>query len=81
MPLRENISGAPFDIGDRVKVLNNPNKDKTFDNKFIFKSGMVVYFEYKCGCGQHFLEDPMIGVKFENGIIEESWKEEIKTIG
>jgi hypothetical protein len=80
MPLYKNVDSAPFHIGDRVKVLNNPNNDETFDTQFAFKSGVIVYFEYECGCGQDFPEDPMIGVRFKTGIVEEFWKEEIKTI-
>ena len=79
MPLYKDVDSAPFHIGDRVKVLNNPNNDETFDEKFVFKSGVIDYFEYECGCGQYFPEDPMIGVRFKNGTIEEFWKEEIKT--
>ena len=66
-------------IGDKIKVLNNPNNDETFNKLFISKSGLVIYYDYECGCGQNFPDDPMIGVRFENGIVEEYWKEEIKT--
>ena len=79
MPLFKDVCGAPFHITDIVKVLNNPNIDETFDERFTFQSGMIVYFEYECGCGQCFPEDPMIGVRFKNGIVEEFWKEEIRT--
>ena len=79
MPLYKNVDGAPFKIGDKIKVLNNPNNDETFNKLFISKSGLVTYYDYECGCGQNFPDDPMIGVRFENGIVEEYWKEEIKT--
>jgi hypothetical protein len=79
MPLYKNVDGAPFKIGDKIKVLNNPNNDETFNKLFISKSGLVIYYDYECGCGQNFPDDPMIGVRFENGIVEEYWKEEIKT--
>ncbi|MFZ1982481.1 MAG: hypothetical protein WAU61_14355 [Smithella sp.] len=73
-----NIDGAPYKIGQKVKVLNNPNKDDTFDVKFINKKGEIIFFEYDCGCGQTFPTDPMIGVKFSNGSIDEFWKEELQ---
>jgi len=73
-----NLVGAPFKIGDRVTILNNPNNDETFNNQLTFKNGMVVYFEYECGCGQTFPDDPMVGVRFNNGKIEEFWKEEMR---
>jgi len=73
------LDGVPFKIGDRVTVLNNPNNDESFNDFFAFKSGMVIYFEFQCGCGQNFPEGPMIGVRFENGRVEEFWKEEINT--
>jgi hypothetical protein len=79
MPLNKNVDCAPFKIGDKIKVLNNPNNDETFNKLFISKSGLVIYYDYECGCGQNFPDDPMIGVRFENGIVEEYWKEEIKT--
>ncbi|MDZ7624968.1 MAG: hypothetical protein U5J96_11090 [Ignavibacteriaceae bacterium] len=47
----QNVDGAPFHIGERVVVLNNPNKDETFDEHFAFKSGVMIYFDYECGCG------------------------------
>ncbi|MGA9110043.1 MAG: hypothetical protein WB290_07060 [Smithella sp.] len=73
-----NIDGAPYKIGQKVKVLNNPNKDDTFDVKLINKKGEIIFFEYDCGCGQTFPTDPMIGVKFSNGSIDEFWKEELQ---
>ena len=75
----ENIKGAPFKIGDKVAVLNNPNNDDTFKTDLIGKIGHVFYFEYDCGCGQTYPSDPMIGVKFSNQI-GEFWKEEIQLL-
>ena len=72
------IDGAPYKIGQKVKVLNNPNKDDTFDMKFANKKGEIIFFEYDCGCGQTFPTDPMIGIKFNDGSIDEFWKEELK---
>ena len=72
------IDGAPYKIGDKVKVLNNPNMDETFDKQFLNKIGKVIFFEYECGCAQTFPSDPMIGVKFSDGEISEFWKEELE---
>lgn len=74
------IDGAPYKIGQKVKVLNNPNMDETFDIQLINKIGEVIFFEYDCGCGQTFPTDPMIGVKFNNGKIDEFWKEEMQLV-
>jgi hypothetical protein len=72
---RFNIPGAPFHIGARVLVVG-PG-DETFDPKYLGKTGVVEYYEYDCGCGQTFPEDPMIGVRFANGSKQEFWKEEL----
>ena len=80
MQLCKNIDGAPYKVGDSVKVSNNPNNDETFNSTFAFKSGVIIYFEYECGCGQNYPDDPMIGVLFKCGKVEEFWKEEINII-
>ena len=72
------VEGAPFNIGDHVKVLDNPNDDSTFNMVYSGKTGIIHYFEYDCGCGQSFPEDPMIGVKFSDYTIGEFWHEELK---
>lgn len=73
------IEGAPFKIGCKVKI-SNRSEDSTFDKKYSNKKGEVVFFEYDCGCGQTFPCNPMIGVKFRDGEIEEFWKEELTAI-
>lgn len=73
-----NIPGFPISIGDRVKVLSNPNNDLTFDDKYSNKIGSVIYFNFNCGCGQSYPKDPMIGVRFIYGQEDEFWKEELK---
>ncbi len=77
---RYNIKGAPFRIGSKVQVLNNPLNDETFDKKYSCKIGEIIFFEYDCGCGQTFPADPMIGVKFLHGKVAEFWKEELLLI-
>lgn len=74
------ILGAPFNIGDQVQVMDNPNNDDTFDKSFSGKYGIVEYFDYDCGCGQSYPEDPMIGVRFINNKTFEFWKEELRFI-
>jgi hypothetical protein len=78
MNAKYNIEGAPFKIGNRVEILDNFLDDNAFDKKFSNQIGEVIFFEYDCGCGQTFPGDPMIGVKFCNGKIEEFWKEELE---
>lgn len=77
---KHNIEGAPYRIGDKVIILDNPSKDETFDKKFIGKEGTVEFFEYDCGCGQTYPNDPMIGVQFSNGKVAEFWKDEMAII-
>lgn len=71
------IEGAPYKIGEDVVILDNPSNDETFDKKFVGRKGMIVFYEYDCGCGQTYPNDPMIGVRFSNGKIAEFWEEEI----
>ncbi len=53
--------------------------DDTADPAFLGREGRVLYFEYTCGCGQTYPNDPMIGVKFR-GKAEEFWREELALI-
>jgi hypothetical protein len=75
-PIYIDVEGAPFRIGERVRV--GGSNDETFDRCFKGRLGLVEYFEYECGCGQSFPLDPMIGVRFCNGDIEEFWAEELR---
>ncbi len=72
-----NVKGAPFRIGDIVKVVYAT--DDTFNPYYMNHIGTIVHFDYSCGCGQTFPDDPMIGVKFVRKI-EEFWKEELKLL-
>ena len=76
-PRKYDIEGAPFKIGYIVKVLDNPNRDETFNYDFSGKQGVIEHFEYDCGCGQTFPEDPMIGVRFTDNKIGEFWRDEL----
>ena len=64
-----------FRIGDTVFV--NSLSDETGLPKYLDQTGQIVYFNYDCGCGQSYPNDPMIGIIFSDGEIEEYWKEEI----
>lgn len=68
------VEGAPFHIGDAVRVASLA--DDTADDELLGYTGLVLYFEYSCGCGQSFPHDPMIGVQFD-GRTAEFWKEEL----
>tara|TARA_R110002072_G_scaffold113322_1_gene242728 strand:+ start:589 stop:822 length:234 start_codon:yes stop_codon:yes gene_type:complete len=70
-------SDLHISIGDEILVLQNPNNDETFRVELSGQQGMVKYFDFECGCGQTYPNDPMIGVQFNSGVVEEYWKEEI----
>jgi hypothetical protein len=76
--VRQNVRGAPFLINDNVTVCRLA--DETANSSYLRKRGVVEYFNYSCGCGQTYPRDPMIGVRFANGEIEEFWREELKTV-
>ena len=73
--IKLNVSGAPFSVGDTVKVIQCT--DETLSPRYIGREGKVIYFDYFCGCGQSYPNDPMIGVEFKRNSIEEFWKEEL----
>jgi len=68
------VPGAPFKIGEMVRVVSF--SDDTADEDLLGCRGSVLYFEYSCGCGQTFPKDPMIGVLFGERTAE-FWKEEL----
>ena|SRR5258708_35879653 len=73
-PIYVDVDGAPFKIGDRVRVTRGT--DETFDPSYKGRVGIVEYLEYGCGCGQSYPQDPMIGVRFR-GDVDEFWREEL----
>ncbi len=79
-PIEHNVEGAPFKIGQRVRILNNPSNDETFDKRFANKVGEIKYFEYESGCGQTFPSDPMISVQLNNGKRDGFWHEELELV-
>ena len=54
--------------------------DETGNKSYLGQYGKIKYFDYVCGCGQSYPNDPMIGIEFNNGKIEEFWKEELKIV-
>ena len=74
-PIQSDVPGAPFVIGACVRVIQLT--DETACPQHLGRSGVVVHFEYDCGCGQRFPDDPMIGVRMEDGTTDEFWAEEL----
>lgn len=72
------VEGAPFAIRERVIVI--AVGDGTLDKSWVGKSGFVEHYEYDCGSGQTFPHDPMIGVRFDDGQLEEFWSEELRCV-
>src|SRR5438067_2088529 len=75
--IKTNVEGAPFRIGDFVRVVSL--SDETAEAQCLGRSGYVIHFEYSCGCGQTYPNDPMIGVDFGD-LIEDFWKEELELL-
>ncbi len=75
--IHADVPGAPFKIGTLVRVVRLA--DETGDRAWLGRTGTVKFFDYACGCGQTFPNDPMIGVEYR-GRIEEFWKEELNAI-
>ena len=74
-PIYANVAGSPFRLGQPVRVVGS--RDETFQRARQGRMGIVSYFEYHCGCGQTYPKDPMVGVRFRDGTVEEFWKEEL----
>jgi hypothetical protein len=73
-PVFDFIPGSPRQVGDVVRVVCTT--DDTVSEDWIGAVGRVEYLEYSCGSGQSFPDDPMIGVRFADGL-EEFWREEL----
>lgn len=74
-PIRLPVEGAPRQPAEVVRVVGA--SDSTLDPGCVGRVGTVEYLEYSCGCGQTFPGDPMIGVRFADGTLEEFWAEEL----
>ena len=75
----DHIEGAPVEV--RARVLVSCAADETGNRANIGREGTVEYLEYECGCGQSYPDDPMIGVRFDDGVVEEYWQEELVILG
>lgn len=76
-PLHEPVFGAPFQPGDEVVVVKAIDRNVYDVRRLVGLRGRVKYLEYSCGCGQSYPGDPMIGVDFGGGVVEELWREEL----
>lgn len=94
IPRRYDITGAPFHIGAHIfveKLVDPETLDylaeetdlcpDDIEGELVGLEGVLVHYDYDCGCGQIFPDQPMIGVriaagKFEGEIIE-FWPEEL----
>lgn len=74
-PILVNVRGAPFHIGQAVRV--RCIADTTLPRRFVGRRGLVKYLEYGCGCGQSYPHDPMVGVRLSDGAVQEFWREEL----
>ena|ERR1700690_1935509 len=74
--IRLNVRGAPFRIGQAVRICRLT--DRTALRRLLGRRGIVEHFEYRCGCGQSYPGDPMIGVRFSDDEVEEFWTEELE---
>lgn len=73
----KNVPGAPFCIGDRVKVVKAA--DETCAVKFIGLQGIVVRFDYRGAVGQNYPGDPLVVVQI-NEETSSFWKEELELV-
>jgi hypothetical protein len=80
-PIRVFTPGAPYQPGVEVVVVASAEvKGSLTDvSGYIGRRGTVEHLEYSCGCGQHYPDDPMIGVRFLEGDLYEFWFEELAT--
>jgi len=60
-PVRHYVPGAPFQVGDRVRILQACDECGYPD--LAGRYAVVAYLEYECGCGQAFPDLPMLGVE------------------
>jgi len=78
-PIYVQTEGAPYQPNQKVVVVSSSEPPEGADvSKYIGLEGTVEYLEYSCGCGQLYPSDPMIGVRFQDGRIEEFWHEELR---
>jgi hypothetical protein len=76
-PIRERVEGSPYQPGQSVLVVQAVDVDIYDVGEFVGRTGVVEHLEYECGCGQHYPGDPMVGVRFADGDLQEFWREEL----
>jgi len=77
-PITLPVEGAPYQPGDPVLVVQAIDKYVYDMSEYVGKRGVVKYLEYDCGCGQHYPDDPMVGVKIDGDEeVIEFWREEL----
>lgn len=76
-PIFARVPGAPYQPGDEVAIRAAVDVEIHDVSDLIGERGVVEYLEYVCGCGQVYPHDPMIGVRFALGFLEEFWAEEL----
>jgi hypothetical protein len=80
-PIRCPVEGAPYQPGDPVRVVQAIDKYVHDMSKYVGRVGRVAYLEYTCGCGQHYPDDPMVGVEVEgDDEVTEFWREELSLL-
>jgi hypothetical protein len=77
-PVRSLVEGSPYQPGQQVLVVQAIDVDICDVGEFVGKRGVVEHLEYSCGCGQSYPDDPMVGVRFADGDLQEFWREELR---
>lgn len=80
-PIVERVLGSPYQPGDLVRVIAAVDVEIHDVSHYVGRFGLVKYLEYECGSGQQYPDDPMIGVRFRDGSVEEFWREELCRAG
>lgn len=73
----DRVEGSPYQPGQLVEFIGG-NDSTVNEHLEVGARGIVLYLEYSCGSGQHYPDDPMIGIQFTCGLIEECWADELK---
>ncbi len=68
------VPGAPFQIDNRVEVARL--SDEMGDTSRIGKIGRVVRLDFD-ECGAAYPRDPMILLRFRDGVEDHFWREEL----
>lgn len=74
--IREDFNGAPFKIGDNVRVVKIDDTNQETHAEDVGKTGKVVAFGIKTHCGDNYPSDPAIIVEG----LDWYWKDELELI-